>query len=69
MNDNYLNKQSEVICSCSGTTKAQIQQLILAGFNTMEQIANETGANTGCGSCDYLILKLLIQQRTQIEEN
>jgi NAD(P)H-nitrite reductase large subunit len=32
------------------------------GMDTMEKIAHQTGATTGCGSCDVLLLELLAQQ-------
>lgn len=59
MNNNHSNKQKEVICTCTGTTKAQIQELIDNGMDTAEKIAYQTGAGTGCGACDYLIAELL----------
>jgi NAD(P)H-nitrite reductase large subunit len=58
MNNKQPNKQ-EIICFCTGTTKAQIEALISNGMNTIAEIAHQTGATTGCGACDYSILKLL----------
>lgn len=62
MNNNQPNKQ-DVICFCTGTTKAQIKELINNGMDTVAKIANQTGAGTGCGSCDVLIMELLAQER------
>jgi bacterioferritin-associated ferredoxin len=61
MNNDHSNKQEEIICYCSGTTRAKIDALIADGVNTLEEIAYETGATTGCGSCDYLVMELLAQ--------
>lgn len=49
----------EIICDCSGTTKSKIHQLIDDGKNSFEKIASATGAGTGCGSCDVLIMEIL----------
>jgi NAD(P)H-nitrite reductase large subunit len=62
MNNNPSQKQ-DVICTCSGTTKAQIQNLIAKGIYTFEEIAVQTGAGTGCGSCDYLIDELIAEEK------
>jgi len=48
-----------IICDCTGTTSQKIQQLIDDGADTLEQIAKATGASTGCGACDILILAML----------
>jgi NAD(P)H-nitrite reductase large subunit len=59
MTTNDLNKKEDVICDCTGTTKAKIKQLIEKGADDMDKISSATGAGTGCGSCDVLILELL----------
>ena len=51
--------QETVICTCTGTSKEKIEQLIAKGADTLDKIESATGANTGCGSCDILILELL----------
>ncbi|HDY85943.1 hypothetical protein LCGC14_0560550 [marine sediment metagenome] len=52
----------EIICDCSGTTKAKINQLIDDGKDSFEKIASATGAGTGCGSCDVLIMDILAEK-------
>lgn len=40
-----------VICKCNGVTKETIQSCVLDGARTVEQVAAETRATTGCGGC------------------
>ncbi len=56
---NPSSNQEKIICSCSGTTEAKVNQLIAKGFDDLDKIASATGASTGCGSCDIIILDLL----------
>jgi NAD(P)H-nitrite reductase large subunit len=51
--------RDDVICDCTGTTRMKIQQLIDEGVKDLDHIADATGACTGCGSCDILILEML----------
>lgn len=53
------SEQEEIICDCTGTTKKKVQQLIDDGADNLDAIASATGACTGCGSCDILILEML----------
>jgi bacterioferritin-associated ferredoxin len=62
MNDNSVTDQKVIVCYCSGTTETIIDELIAKGVNTLEGIANETGATTGCGSCDYAVAALIAQR-------
>ncbi len=59
MNNSNPDEQKEIICSCSGTTKAKINQLISNGADSIDKISSATGACTGCGACDASILELL----------
>jgi len=61
MNNNHLNKQEQLICFCSGTSEAKIKALIANEINTIEKIANATGATTGCGACEDTVVELLAQ--------
>lgn len=65
MNDNSVNKQQECICYCTGTTREIVMRLIADGINTLEGIAYETGATTGCGACDYVVIELLTQSERE----
>jgi bacterioferritin-associated ferredoxin len=60
------DQPEEIICDCSGTTKAKIHQLINDGKNSFEKIASATGAGTGCGSCDVLIMDILAEKNIDI---
>ncbi len=57
--DSTDEQEEEVICTCTGTTKAKIEQLKEQGIDTLDKISSATGANTGCGSCDILIIEIL----------
>jgi len=59
MNDSNPSKQEQIICTCTGTTKEKIEQLITKGAKDLDKISSATGASTGCGSCDVLILEML----------
>jgi len=61
MNSKQNENQSEIICDCTGTTKAKIEQLIHAGKNTLDAIASTTGATTGCAACNMLIEEIIEQ--------
>ncbi|MFI3218653.1 MAG: (2Fe-2S)-binding protein [Methylococcales bacterium] len=61
MNNNHPNEQDTLICHCSGTTEAKIKALITNEVNTLEKIANATGATTGCGACEDSVVELLVQ--------
>lgn len=63
MNDIRLSQKKDVICYCSGTTKEKIKQLIDDGINDLDSISRKTGACSGCGACDTLILELMAEYR------
>jgi bacterioferritin-associated ferredoxin len=44
--------KDEVMCSCSGTTREQIYNLLQQGMD-LDAISRWTGAKTGCGGCDW----------------
>ncbi len=59
MEKNQTTAQEKVICTCTGTTEKKVKQLIAKGIDDLDKIASATGASTGCGSCDVLIIELL----------
>lgn len=52
------NNREDVICDCTGTTRTKVQQLIDDGAD-LDRISRATGACTGCGACDVLIIDML----------
>ena len=46
------NPADEIMCTCSGTTRGQIYDLVQQGMD-IEAISRWTGAKTGCGGCDW----------------
>ncbi|WP_340123496.1 (2Fe-2S)-binding protein [Methylobacter svalbardensis] len=55
------NTKDDVICYCTGTTKEKIKELIAQGINDLDMISRETGACSGCGSCDAEIKDFLAE--------
>jgi NAD(P)H-nitrite reductase large subunit len=48
----------EILCPCSGTTKAKIQLLLEQGFD-VDAISRKTGAISGCGGCEWDIAEFI----------
>jgi len=48
----------QVICTCSGTTRADVVQLYHEGLDA-EAISRRTGALSGCGGCEWDITEIL----------
>ncbi|HAF00374.1 MAG TPA: (2Fe-2S)-binding protein [Methylophilaceae bacterium] len=48
----------EVMCLCSGTTRAEIQSFFLQGLD-QEAISRKTGALSGCAGCEWEIKEFL----------
>jgi NAD(P)H-nitrite reductase large subunit len=59
MADNSTEDLDEVICDCSGTTRAKIYSLIEQGIVDADTISRKTGAISGCGSCEWDIESIL----------
>jgi bacterioferritin-associated ferredoxin len=57
-----MEKREPPICSCTGTTKAKIQELIANKIDTLEEIINQTGVTTGCAGCEYDVAQFIEQQ-------
>ena len=64
MTNEYFEHSDEVMCTCSGTTRAKIYTLFKQGL-TIDSISQRTGIKTGCGGCEWDIeafVKLLTEQ-------
>lgn len=59
MNNVIPDKTDELICYCSGTTKAQVQAMIDKGVDNLDSISRITGACSGCGACETKMLEFL----------
>lgn len=59
----------EVLCSCSGTTRGLIIELVKQGKD-LDGISRYSGALSGCGGCEWdiaeLVNKLQAEQPPQI---
>lgn len=53
------DRNKDVVCHCSGTTRRQITALIDDGIDQPENISRMTGAGAGCGACETVILDVL----------
>jgi len=50
----------EVICPCSGTTRGKVISLYHQGMD-VDAISRYTGAQTGCGGCEWDIAECVKQ--------
>ncbi len=55
--------EDEVMCLCSGTTRAEIRRLFAQDMD-LEAISRRTGALTGCGGCEWDIAEFLEAQKS-----
>lgn len=51
--------QETIICSCNGIVKGELTNAINNGCNTVNALAEKTGASTVCGSCKPLLASLV----------
>ena len=59
--------KEDVICYCSGTTKEQINALIVQGIIELDLISRQTGACSGCGACDVVIMELIAEHKHKLD--
>lgn len=50
------------VCLCKSVNREQIIESIRRGNVTLEQVAADTNASTGCGTCKPAIQKLIDQE-------
>ena len=46
------NSPDEILCSCTGTTRGQIEKLFNEGLD-LDAISRRTGALSGCAGCEW----------------
>ena len=68
MTDKNISLDDEVVCQCSGTTRAKVQNLFEQGLN-IEEISQRTGIITGCGGCEWDIAQLVNELSAQQHES
>ena len=64
-NSTIDNPVDEIMCTCSGTTRGKIYDLVMQGKD-IEAISQWTGVNTGCSGCEWDIsefVKALMEQK------
>lgn len=54
----------EVLCSCSGTTRGLIIELVKQGKD-LEGISRYSGALSGCAGCEWEITELVSRLQTE----
>ena len=57
--NNMPDKNSDIICHCSGTTEGKIKELLASGGHDLDSLSRKTGVCSGCGACEDLIQQLL----------
>ena len=65
-NSTANNPADEIMCTCSGTTRGKIYDLVMQGKD-FEAISQWTGVNTGCSGCEWDIaefVKALMEQQS-----
>ena len=65
MNTDKNDPSDEVMCTCSGTTRGQIYDLVQQGMD-IDAISRWTGAKTGCSGCEWdieVFVKALIESK------
>lgn len=60
--------ENEIMCTCSGTTRGQIINLILDGLD-LDAISRRTGALSGCGGCEWDIGEFAKTVTAQLSAN
>jgi assimilatory nitrate reductase electron transfer subunit len=48
-----------MVCHCNGVSKGEIAACMAAGARTLRDVATETRATTGCGSCKADVLQVI----------
>jgi bacterioferritin-associated ferredoxin len=68
MNTKNGNQADDVMCTCSGTRRSNIQSLFEQGMD-IDAISRWTGAISGCGGCEWDIAQFLHNLAKQQNNN
>ncbi|MDH4200277.1 MAG: (2Fe-2S)-binding protein [Spirochaetia bacterium] len=61
-NETFEIRRPVKICLCKGVTREQIIESIRRGNHSLEAIAKDTTASTGCGTCKRQVQKILEEE-------
>jgi len=64
INNAYNYVRPAKVCLCKSVTRQQIIESIQRGHHTLESIAQDTLATTGCGTCKPQVKKILEETLT-----
>lgn len=69
MSDEFFEiKRPVKICLCKGVSKDQIIESIYKGNHSIEAIAEDTLATTGCGTCKNQVRQILNETLLKIQQ-
>ena len=68
MEELNLKGDDRIICFCMAITQGEIKEAIKGGATTVEEIGDETGAGTVCGTCRRKI-QMLIDENKENKDN
>lgn len=54
------NDKNDIVCLCKHISKEEIRKAINNGCDTVDAVAEKTGAGTQCGACKVLIEKMIL---------
>lgn len=52
------------VCICHGVTDTDVADALAAGADTVDDVAEATGASTGCGACRVKLCRIVRQRQT-----
>jgi ferredoxin-nitrate reductase len=58
----------KLVCSCNGVGQGNLENKIRSGCSDFQQLCNETGAGTGCGSCRTEVKAILDKVKKEVLE-
>ena len=58
----------KIVCECFGVTNGMVREAVYEGATTLEEVAEKTGAGTGCGACNDDLQRLVDFFSTERDE-